>query len=249
MSEAFFRFYGDLNDFMPPDKRQVTLAYPFNPPVSVKHLIEAAGIPHTEVEIILANGESVDFSYLVQPDDRITVYPVFTQIDVTLLAQLRPPLSHPPRFILDNHLGRLARYLRLLGFDALYPDNHWDDEDLARMAQAEDRVMLTRDRGLLMRNVITHGYCLRTKNTLKQLTAVLHRFNLHDAIQPWQRCLRCNGNLEPVEKEKIQDRLEPKTKLYYHEFRICQDCEQIYWKGSHFEDLERLVTAVTDGRP
>ena len=246
---AYFRFYAELNDFVPPDKQQRTVVYPFDGPVSVKHMIEATGIPHTEVELILANGESVGFDYLVQNGDRISVYPAFATINVSPAAQLRPPLTKPHRFLLDNHLGRLARYLRLLGFDALYFNDQADDAELAQIAHDEGRILLSRDRGLLKRSLVTYGYCLRTKDSREQLTAVLHRYQLHDQIKPWSRCLRCNGRLHPIAKENIIHRLEPKTKLYFHEFQICGDCQQIYWKGSHFSKLEALIKkAINDGR-
>ncbi|MFQ5399142.1 MAG: Mut7-C RNAse domain-containing protein [Anaerolineae bacterium] len=242
MNTAIFRLYADLNDFLPPRLRQRAFFYPvYDGTQSVKHLIEAIGVPHTEVALILANGRSVGFDYLVQPDDRISVYPPFTTIDVSPVVRLRPPLSPPYRFILDNHLGKLARYLRLLGFDTLYLNDEADDAELAHIAADEGRVLLTRDRGLLKRGNVVYGYCLRTRDSVKQLTAVLHRFQLHDEITPWTRCLRCNGLLQPVAKEAILGRLEPKTKLYFDEFHICQDCGQIYWKGSHYGRLQALI--------
>ncbi len=248
MSTAYFRFYAELNDFVPPGKRQRTAVYPFDGPVSVKHMIEAAGIPHTEVELLLANGESVGFDYLVLDGDRISIYPAFATIDASPVTQLRPPLLKPYRFILDNHLGRLARYMRLLGFDTLYLNDQADDPELAQISHDEGRILLTRDRGLLKRSLVTYGYCLRTKDSKMQLTAVLHRYQLHDQIQPWKRCLRCNGLLQPVEKEVVWHRLEPKTKQYFDQFQICADCEQIYWQGSHFHQLEHFIDTIKDGK-
>jgi uncharacterized protein with PIN domain len=245
--EAIFRFYGDLNDFLPEDRRQVNLAYPLNGSVAVKHPIEAMGVPHTEVDLILANSTPVDFSYLVQDGDKVSVYPAFSRLDLGSRPRLRPALPNPPGFVADVHLGRLVTYLRLLGFDTLYPDNH-DDEVLAEIAHQEGRVLLTRDVRLLMRGVVTYGYWLRTKAPRQQLLAVLNRFKLRGFIQPWRRCLRCNGHLMPIEKEKILDRLEPKTKKYYHEFHICRSCQQIYWKGSHYRPLQQFVEAARQGQ-
>jgi hypothetical protein len=200
------------------------------------------GVPHTEVDLILANGISVDFSYLVRPGDQLDVYPAAFPIQVPAHRQLRPSLPSPPSFILDTHLGQLARYLRLLGFDALYGES--DDEKLAQIAHEQGRVLLTRDRRLLMRKVVVHGYCLHTRDSDQQLQAVLRRFDLDRHIEPWHRCLRCNGRLRPVAKEAILDRLEPKTRKYYHEFHICQDCQNIYWKGSHYEPLQKLLDRI-----
>jgi len=246
MPEAIFRFYGELNDFLPPEMRQRDLAYPFTEPQTVKHLIEAVRIPHTEVEIILINGDPTGFETVVQPEDRVSVYPVFTQIDISPLPPLRPSLPLPPRFILDNHLGKLARLMRLLGIDTLYPRAHLDDSELAQIAHDENRIMLTRDRGLLMRSIVTYGYCLRTTNTEEQVTAVLRRYQLATFIQPWTRCLNCNGRLQSVPKAQIAHRLQPKTRQYFDEFRECQDCGQIYWKGSHFSALQEFVDRITN---
>ncbi|MDX1612920.1 MAG: Mut7-C RNAse domain-containing protein [Candidatus Promineifilaceae bacterium] len=244
MQPASFRFYAELNSFLPPDARWKVLSYPVNGRVAVKHPVEAWGVPHTEVGLLLVNGRSVGFSYLLRPGDRITVYPPFLSLDVDGLQRLRPPLPQPPRFLLDNHLGRLATYLRLLGFDTRF-ERQRDDAALAELAERDDRVLLTRDRRLLMRKIVIHGYCLRTRQPEAQLRAVLHRFQLRQYIDPWQRCLRCNGRLQPVDKAVVWDRLEPLTKIYYDEFHICQNCQQIYWKGSHYAALEQLVSQVS----
>jgi len=201
-------------------------------------------VPHTDVELIVVNGRSVNFSYLVKANDRVSVYPPFTTIDISPAVILRPALPPPHRFIVDNHLGKLARYLRLLGLDTLYFNDAADDAELARIAQQQTRILLTRDRGLLKRGNVTYGYCLRTRDSRKQLTAVIHRFQLHHEIAPWTRCLRCNGFLEPVAKEVILHRLEPKTKLFFDEFHTCLDCCQIYWKGSHYARLQNLVAGA-----
>jgi uncharacterized protein len=248
MSHSYFRFYADLNDFLPAEKRQTAFVYPFNNEQSVKHLIEAAGAPHTEVALILANGEPVDFSYRVQDGDEVSVYPFLTTLPVPENGRLRPPPPQPARFLLDIHLGQLTRTLRLLGFDSLYPDCAHHDADLAQIAHDEERILLTRDRGLLMRSLVVHGCCLRTTDPREQLTAVLHRYDLFDAIRETPRCLRCNGLLKAAAKESILDRLEPKTKLYYDEFQICADCEQIYWQGSHYPSLRAFIHAIKTSR-
>lgn len=246
MCRAAFRFYADLNDFLPPSQRQQAIDYPYQAPQSVKHLIEAAGIPHTEVELILANGTAVDFSYQVQDGDRIAVYPAFATPGLAPGLKLRPPLPQPPSFVLDIHLGQLARYLRLLGFDTLYPDHNHNDEELAQIAHDQRRILLTRDRGLLKRSIVTYGYCIRTRDPEAQLTAVIHRYRLLPHIQETPRCLRCNGTLRPVPKAEILHRLEPKTKKYYHEFQLCRDCEQIYWKGSHYEKIQQFIADIRE---
>jgi len=200
------------------------------------------------VDLILVNGESADFGYLAQDGDRVSVYPVFESIDITPIVQVRPRPLREPRFILDTHLGRLAAYLRMMGFDTLYR-NDYEDEELALISSSKGRILLTRDRGLLKRSMVTHGYCMRETNSRLQLVEVLRRFDLWGAIAPFARCLRCNGLLRPVDKERINDRLPPKTRQYYDEFRICQACGRIYWEGSHVRRMRQLIEwAVERGR-
>ena len=243
MKHASFRFYAELNDFLPPAKRQITVVHSFEGRVSIKHMIEALGVPHPEVDLVLVNGQSVDFSYLVQDGDRISVYPVFESIDITPLVRVRPQPLRESRFVLDTHLGRLAAYLRMLGFDTIYC-NDYADEELAQISSQEGRILLTRDRGLLKRSEVTHGYCIRGTNSGRQLVEVLRRFDLFQAVTPFMRCVRCNGSLEPVSKEAISQRLQPKTRQYYDEFRICQGCDRIYWKGSHYQRMQRFIQSV-----
>lgn len=245
MALATFRFYADLNDFLPVQYRQKSFSYPaYDGTQSIKHLIESIGVPHTEAELIMVNGEFIDFTYLVQAGDQISVYPAFTSTDIRPPIPLRPPLPNPVRFLLDNHLGKLARYLRLLGFDTLYFSNQYDDAQLAQLAQDEGCILLTRDRGLLKRSQVIHGYCLRSRDPQEQVLSVLHRYQLSDQIDAWHRCLRCNGRLHPVDKELILDHLQPKTKLYYDQFRNCEICKQIYWKGSHYKRLQTFLDEI-----
>lgn len=245
MARAHFRFYAELNDFLPQNKRQTTFSHEFDGRVSVKHLVESLGVPHTEIDLILINGMSVDFSTIVEDGDRVSVYPVFESLDINPVGRLRPQSLRQTKFVLDTHLGQLATYLRLLGFDTLYR-NDYEDEELARISSRQGRILLTKDRGLLKRNVITHGYCVRETDPRQQLIEVVERFDLRRDIAPFQRCLRCNGRLIPVEKETITDRLRPNTRAHYDEFRMCQSCHRIYWKGSHYRRMRRFLNEVLD---
>ena len=206
-------------------------------------MIEAFGVPHTEVEVILVNGRSVDFSYIVQDGDRISVYPMFESVDITPLLRLRPAPLRKPKFVLDSNLGRLARYLRLLGLDCLYR-NDYQDAEVARIASEQQRTVLTRDRTLLRRRIITHGYYVRAQQPHRQVREVLARFDLYGQVKPFSRCTRCNGELESVDKQTIVDRLEPRTRKYYEEFRRCTDCGQVFWQGSHHTRMQQLVAAL-----
>jgi uncharacterized protein with PIN domain len=240
---AYFRFYAGLNDFLPSDRRQETFRYDFDGNPAIKDSIEAIGIPHPEVDLILVNGESVGFDYKLQNGDRVSVFPVFEMIDIGELGRLRPERIGEARFVLDTHLGRLAGYLRMFGFDALY-DNDYADESLAQIASEEGRILLTKDRGLLKRNAIMYGYCIRSVNPREKLIEVMHRYNLYRSVAPFRRCIRCNELLEAVEKVEIMDQLPSQVSDYYNEFRRCTGCSQIYWKGSHFGRMERFLDWV-----
>ena len=240
---AFFRFYAELNDFLPKKRRYVNFPLDFKNRQSVKHLIESIGVPHPEVDLILVNSEPRDFSYLVQDNDVISVYPVFESFDISAENKLRPEPLREPKFVLDGHLGRLAAYMRLLGFDCLYR-NDYADEELTEISHNENRIYLTRDRGLLKRKIITRGYCLRSMDSRQQVKEVLRRFDLVGSAKPFQRCAHCNGMLEDVDKKEIADQLLSKTKLYYDEFRRCSECGQVYWKGSHFERIVKIIEGL-----
>ena len=235
---AEFRFYEELNDFLPPAQRKQALPFSFNGHPGIKDPIEVFGIPHTEVDLIIVNGTSVGFDYQLQHGDRVAVYPVFESFDISPLVKLRSsPLRHTA-FIIDVNLGKLARYLRMLGFDALY-SNRYRDSEVVDIACQQQRIVLTRDRRLLFSKRIDHGYWVRSVCPLQQTDEVLQRFDLYLQIRPFYRCLLCNGLLESVNKADILKYLEPKTKLYYDKFFRCAKCDRIYWEGSHVENMRK----------
>lgn len=240
MVVANFRFYEELNDFLPPRRRKCAIACVCASGATVKHAIEALGVPHTEVELILANSESVDFSYVVQEGDRISVYPVFEALDVTPVLKVRAEPLRRPRFIADAQLGGMAKYLRMLGFDTLY-ENGYTDAEVARISADEQRIVVTRDRALLMHKLISHGCYVRGTRPRQQLEEIVSRLDLYRAIKPFSRCLRCNRMLEPVAKEAIRDRLPPRSAPFYRRFWICDQCDRIYWEGSHWRRMEQII--------
>ncbi len=239
MRHATFRFYAELNDFLTPARRFTPFVHNFELPGSVKDMIESLGVPHTEVDLILLNGTPVDFSCIVQDGDWVSVYPAFTSPAVRPRHMLRTPLPEP-RFVVDTHLGRLATYLRILGFDTLY-DNNRNDRELSRISAQDNRILLTRDCGLLKRGEVVHGYFVRAKEPEQQVIEVLNRFDLFSAATPFRRCLRCNSMLNPVAKNAVLDRLPPKTREHYDEFRTCPSCNRVYWAGSHYDHMQRFV--------
>lgn len=240
---ATFRFYAELRDFLPPGPTEREIEYGFDGSPSIKDAIEAQGIPHTEVDLILVNGSSVDFHYRLQSGDRVAVYPVFETLDITPVVRLRPAPLRDLRFVVDVNLGQLARLLRLLGFDVVY-HNDLADAAIVALAVREHRVVLTRDRLLLHHKVITHGYWVRSPAPETQAAEVLRRFQLEGCVQPFTRCLECNGRVTPVAKETVATALEPKTALYYDQFFRCEQCGRIYWQGSHYARLLAKVERI-----
>lgn len=245
-SSATFRFYASLTDFLPLQQRGQTFTHSLKENPSIKDTIEALGVPHPEVELILRNGEAVDFSYQVQDGDRLSIYPHFSTLEISD-KRLRPSLE-VNRFVLDVHLGKLATQMRLLGFDTLY-ENDYCDPELADISHQQQRILLTRDIGLLKRSIVQYGYWIRGKNTESQLAEVLHRFSLFPSIEPFKRCLRCNGLITSVKKEAIREQLEPLTQKHYHEFYQCTNCHQIYWKGSHYAKLQKFIQKFSETSP
>jgi uncharacterized protein with PIN domain len=240
MTCATFRFYEELNDFLPSERRKVDFEHCFERRASVKDVIESLGVPHPEIDLILVNGETVDFSYIVRDGDRISVYPVFERLDVSELTKLRDAPLRRPRFVVDCNLGRLARYLRLLGFDCCY-DNSYSDDDVATLSHRRQRIVLTRDRRLLHRKIITRGLFVRATDPREQVREVLRRLDLYTLSRPFSRCTRCNGLLESAEKTDVAAQLQPLTRRYYDDFLRCSECGQIYWRGSHHRRSQALV--------
>ncbi len=235
MKQAVFEFDESLRMFLEPGERHGRVTLTFRGPQSAKHLIESLGVPHTEIGAVRANEREVRLGYQVRDGDRLEVLPVPEPGSAA-----SAPESPEPRFVIDGHLGRLAARLRMLGLDCLYR-NDYDDEELVRVSLEEGRILLTRDRRLLMQKVIQQGYCPRSLEPDVQFEEVIRRFGLGRWVRPFQRCLRCNALLQPVSKEAVLERLEPLTKKYFDEFRICPACGQVYWKGSHFERMLKII--------
>jgi uncharacterized protein with PIN domain/sulfur carrier protein ThiS len=237
---AIIRFYEELNFFLPPGKRKQDLAVEFRMGDTVKALIEALGVPHTEVDLVLVNGESATFHRRLRPGDRISVYPVFESFDISPVSKVRPAPLRQTRFVLDTHLGRLAQALRLLGFDALY-DKNYGDAELAHVSAAERRILLTRDRGLLKRRIISHAYYVRSRQPEEQLGEVIRRFDLRDCLKPFSRCLKCNLLLAGMSGEEADGQVPAPVLARNTRFKRCPACGRIYWRGSHWADMQRRL--------
>ncbi len=240
---ATFRFYAELNDLLPRPLRFVDFDHAFHGSPAIKDVIESLGVPHTEIELLLVNGERQGFEYHVQDGDRVSVYPMFESVDVGSEARVRAEPLRNPRFVLDVHLGKLTAHLRLLGFDCDY-DPGLQDEELALRSAVEERILLTRDRQLLKRTVVARGYCVRGQQPEEQAVEVLRRFDLVGMAAPFTRCLRCNGRLIRAEPAEFAGRIPEGVRARFRELMRCERCERVYWKGTHYERLERRAAEI-----
>ena len=241
---ATFRFYEELNDFLVPERRGHEFCVPCARAATAKHMIEALGVPHTEVELILVNGESVGFERLLADGDRVAVYPVSEAFDVTPLLRLRAQaLRGAARFVADAHLGGLAHLLRMMGFDTLY-DNGYADHEIERLALHEHRIVLTRDRELLKRRGVTHGVYVRALRSTTQLREVCGRLDLARSARPFTRCLHCNAMLMPIDKAQALPQLPPRAAAAFERFSACAGCARVFWEGSHWRRMQGLIDDV-----
>jgi uncharacterized protein len=229
-------FDNDLLCLLPLKKRQPVITVEWKGKRPVIDLIQSLDVPRTEVGEILVNHKAVKFSYILQGGDWINVYSV-------------PPLRHPPenpRFLCDVHLWKLARRLRLLGFDVKF-NPQWEDEKLAEVSHNEKLILLTRDRGLLKRNRVYRGVLVRNMDPEKQVVEILKRLNAGSLIKPFSRCLICSHMLEPVDRESdffntvLKPQIPPKVLQSFMQFNYCPTCRKPFWKGSHHKKLTGLI--------
>lgn len=233
---VFFRFYEELNDFLPAEQYKTNFPYEFIGNPSIKDTIEAIGVPHTEIDLILVNGESVDFGYQMHGNEYVSVYPVFESFDITHLVHLHTKPLRETKFVVDVHLGKLVQKLRLLGFDTVFRNDFMDNE-IVEVSLQEKRIILTRDKGILKYRAVTHGYWIRNNDPKEQIKEVVNRFQLENKFRPFSRCSCCNGLLNQVDNMLIQDRLPIEILLYFTVFKECKSCRKLYWQGSHYDRI------------
>jgi uncharacterized protein len=240
--QATFRFYEELNDFLAKNKRKVAFIFSFIGAPKIKNVIEMIGVPHSEIDLILVNGEPVDFNYRLLAGDNVSIYPIFEAIDITPINRLRPTPLRETKFILDVHLGRLAKYLRICGFDCCYED--LEDKEIVVTSVRQKRIILTKDRCLLKNKAVTHGYWVRSREPHQQVVEVFERFDLIDKIRFLTRCLLCNTKLKTISKSKADEKVPAKASQYYEDFYLCPFCNKVYWEGSHYKNMLQLVEFV-----
>jgi uncharacterized protein with PIN domain len=248
MVSVTFRFYEELNGFLPAERRRHEFSCACARAATTKHMIEALGVPHTEVELVLVNGESVGFERLLAEGDRVAVYPKFESLDIRPLLRVREQPLRLLRFIADVHLGGLAHLLRMAGFDTLY-DQNFADAQIAELAASEGRIVLTRDRELLKRRIITHGCYVHALKPALQLRELFERLDLAGSARPFSLCLHCNLPLREVDKDEVLDRLPPRVRVLYRRFLTCDCCRRVFWEGSHWRSMRGVLQPLLGEGP
>lgn len=246
MDTVIFHFFGELNFFLPKKHRHQPFSHAFAWKASIKDMVESLGPPHCEIDLLTVDGISVGFDHIVMPKSQICVYDKTSPTSIENRVLLRPPLQGKPRFVLDTHLGRLASYLRMMGFDTLYR-NDYPDDLLAEISDIDGRVLLTRDIGLLKRGRVQHGYFIRATNPKQQIVEIVRRYHLSETVTPFRRCLKCNGELTSVEKADVLSQLPNTSAEQYDEFHQCDMCGQVYWKGTHYDKMCEFLDGVMKG--
>jgi uncharacterized protein len=237
------RFYEELNRFLPEARRKQPFAVEVPAAGTTKSLVEDLGVPHTEVDLILVNGESADFSRRLADGDLVSVYPVFESWDVGALSRVRAVPLRVTRFVADVHLGRLARLLRMMGFDTAWA-NHLTDEMIVSASRREGRIVLSRDRGLLKRRQVTHGCLVRSLDPREQLGEIIRRFDLGGQARLFTRCLDCNTLLTRVSRLSVLDAIPAFVAETCSELSRCPRCGKVFWRGTHWETMKRLAADI-----
>lgn len=228
---AVLSFDAALDRFLAPVRRGGPVTVEIDRARSAKDAIESLGVPHTEVGGLAIDGRAAPLEALLRGGE---------QVAVAACAEEADPAPEAPRFVADAHLGKLARHLRLAGFDCLWSKD-WDDDALVDAAVAQDRVVLTRDKGVLRRRAVTHGRFVRAIESEAQLAEVVRAFGLRGQLRPFSRCRECNVPLEDVSKSEIEALLPEKVRALYTRFKRCPGCARVYWEGTHFERLRAVL--------
>ncbi|HSA89807.1 MAG TPA: Mut7-C RNAse domain-containing protein [Burkholderiales bacterium] len=232
MSTASFCFSAELETFLAKERRGHAFQYGCARAATLKNAIEALGVPHTEVGAVSVNGEPATLQRIVREGDTIRIFP------------WRELGSDPDfRFLADAHLGGLARFLRMLGFDTVHR-NAFDDAEIRRLAAEQARIVLTRDRELLKCGEIRRGCYVRALKPEAQLREVVTRYGLAPLARPFTLCLHCNVPLAAVDKAEVAHRLPPTVLAVQENFSSCAGCDRVYWPGSHYERMRQALKRI-----
>ncbi len=237
------RCYAELNDALPEHRRYREFDNDTAVSSTVSALLTSLGVPEKDVDLILCNGESVPTDHVLRNGDRLSVYPVFESFDVSGQTRVRDQPLRMIRFVADVHLGSLARYLRMLGFDTAYR-SFADPASLITLSLQEHRTLLSRSSSLVADRRLTHAMRILSPDPRRQLIEVLHRLDLVSSILPFSRCIACNDPVVPVERAEVLDRLPESIKGKDLLYRKCRRCDRIYWEGSHTAHMREFIRRV-----
>lgn len=240
MTQASFRFHGALERFLAPAHRGRAVWVECAAVASAKHQIEALGVPHTEVGLLTINDQRAALGHRLADGDQVIVYPAQA---AEAGSEGERQVAARPRFVADAHLGALARRLRMAGFDTLY-DNAYADPALAELATREGRVLLTRDRELLMRRTVIQGCYVHALQPEAQLRELYERLGLRAWAAPFSRCLACNSALQAVGLEQVGTRVPPRVRERHRHFLHCPQCDKVFWEGSHWQAMRERLERV-----
>jgi len=244
LKDINFRCYAELNDFLPKEHRQKQFVYPVKTPLTLGEALESLRIPLSEIDLVLVNGRPASLNERLHEHDSVSVFPTFETLDISQLKGANTPPLRETRFILDAHLGKLAKYLRMLGFDSIYR-NDYGDEEIIELSEKEKRIILSRDKLLLQSRRVTHGYYVRSTEKHQQLRELVQKFDLYSQFKSFTRCMTCNGELVPKTGEEIRGLLPGDILQLYSEFFFCPNCGKVFWKGSHFKRMESFIRDLT----
>lgn len=245
MVTATFRFHHELNDFLLPRRREREFSAACARRATTKHMIEALGVPHTEVGLITVQGQEAGFEQLLQDGDHVAVYPHSGSSDTAPASRLQAWPLEDKRFVADAHLGGLARLLRMAGFDTLYRNDR-QDREIADIALREHRIVLTRDRDLLMLRDIAHGCYVHALKPEQQFVEIMARLALSSSVHPFSFCMECNAPLQAIAKSQVLPRLPPIVQASQEHFTHCTLCDRVYWQGSHWQRMRQLLDAAIE---
>jgi len=243
--EIKFLFMGDLPKLLYQSVFEgAQLRHRLKRRASIKDILESLNIPHTEIGKIEAGGSELSFSFVPEANLSLKVYPFTIETIKAIPSTIWPEQWSFAKFLVDINVLKLARNLRMAGIDSVIVPEKISLKDIGSKAEQENRVVLTRNRELLKCATVKFGQLIRSQNHLEQLSEVIERFGLLDRIEPFKRCMVCNGILHHADKDEIFHMLEPLTKKYYNKFKRCSDCSNIYWRGSHYYKMRQHLDGI-----
>ncbi len=243
MIRVLVRCYAELNDLLPPELRFRDIAFHLPAPCTVADVLQRAGTPESQVDVALCNGTSVTPDTVLADGDRLSVYPVFETFDVSAITRMRDRALRTPAFVADVHLGSLARFLRMLGFDTVY-ERTSTTETIIAISMSEGRVLLSRSRTLVRDPRVSHCLFIPSPDPRTQLIEVIRHHQLASSIRPFARCIECNDPVAPIDRETVLSRLPASVRSTDLAFRICRRCDRVYWDGSHVARMRAFIDQV-----